>query len=433
MKVFFLVDTPLAGDISSSVSRQLLTAAEQCEFIAFVTDPRHLQQRSQHTVNRHIGAGITVTGKEDYPGCGALGILRAIGPDIYVTIDDIDPLESDFLMAAQHLEIPTLLVQPGIWGEQPFTWRNLKLVLNLFTRASAVFGDYRRIWTTQREMGRDPFRRSVFIFRHLAKRFYRARSIGHGGCTRIAVSGDFARDLLIRQGISPDNVIVTGQPRFDSAVSQNGEKDTLIRQLESTRGKKIVLYLPDHAAGHKLKSYSSHLEAVTTVVTSCRQLPEALLVVKPHHGQSSESYKSIVEGLGYSALIYNGSNLHDLIRASDVVITGISTSGLETLALDKPLIIMSLRAGSGYFPRGFEYIPYVSSGVALGVHHPEELPAAIRSALHDSDTREKLRSNTSQFLYHHVYHLDGKASERVANLILDMAGRQPQTSGTNLG
>lgn len=428
MKAFFLIDTPLAGEIAYSVAVQLSQESKRCQIIAFLMKPDDFHEKFQPTLDKLTQASnITVASEKDYFKCGRVKILRTIKPDIYITIDDTDPLEADFLIAAKHLNLPTLRIQPGITGEFPFTWRNLKVVANLFTRFSRILNEYSRIWETLGETGRNFWQRGYSIFSHLVMRF-RRKYVSQ--CDKVAVSGDFTRELFIKQGTPPGKIVVTGLPRLDSLVSENSRKDEFTLQLELLkRDRKIVLYLPDFAAEHKMVSYKAELDTTCQVINSCQEFPEVLLVIKPHPGETPEFYSSIVSNLKSDALVYKGVNLHDLIRTSDVVITGISGTGLETLALRRPLININLHTRGGYFPHKWEFIPYISSGVAFGVHHLEELSGVIKTALYNNEEREKLIVRSSDFVYQHLYKQDGKASERVADLILEMAnGRSEGTT-----
>jgi len=423
MKAFFLIASPLGGEIAYSVAAQLSQETKRCQIIAFLMKPDDFHEKFQPTLDKLTQASnITVASEKDYPKCGRVRILRTISPDIYITIDDNAPLEFDFLMAAKHLNLPTLRIQPGIMGEFPFTWRNLQIAASLFTRFSRILNKYivySRMWETLGETGQNPLHRSYFIFKHLWMSFRRKYS---NNCDKVAVSGDFTRELFIKLGVPPDEVVVTGLPRLDSLVSESSTKDEFTLQLELLkRDKKIVLYLPDVAAEHKMVSYKAQLDTTYQVINSCQEFPEVLLVIKPHPGEAPEFYSSIVSNLKSDALVYKGVNLHDLIRTSDVVITGISGTGLETLALHRPLIIIHLHTRGGSFPYKWELIPYISSGVAFGVHHLEELSGVIKTALYNNEGREKLIARSSDFVYQHLYKLDGKASERVADLILEMA------------
>lgn len=421
MKVLFLICyATLDSELAYSVSQQLLSRQRGCEVIAFLIRPEDFEHDYHYLLERLNKADISLASAKDYPKSGAVKILQGIKPDVLITTDDVSPLQHKFLIASKFLGIPSLLVQPGITNEIPFTARSyFDLVIYGFSKFRNIFNDYKHIWTTLSQTQHNIFQRIRYIFKDLAARLQRKKTTSiHGICLKIAVSGDFNKELLIRQGISSDKMVVTGLPRLDSIYTQNREKDAFIQRLESQKDRQIVLFLPDASDIHQFISTKTYRQTIYDTINSCRQLPEVQLVIKPHPYEDHEIYGSILEKLDYDALIYKGSNLHDLIRASDVVITGISTTGLETLILNKPLIIVC--AKSEYFPSDWEYIPYISSGVAFGVNNMEDLPRTITTALYNSQERDKLTANRAKFLYNHIYLQDGKASQRVADLILEM-------------
>ena len=420
MKAFFLIDTPLAAEIARLLAQRFSQDHKQCQLVAFIMEPDYFYTNFAGPVDKLAKEdNITVASEKDYPEFGRVKILGAISPDIYICIEDNVTLELDFMIAARHLNLPTLRIQPGILGEFPFTWRNIALVPHLFTNAKRIFNSYKRIWETLGESGQNPLYRSYFILKHLWRTF-RRKTVNN--CNKVAASGDFTKELFIKLGTPPDKIVVTGLPRMDAIVAESTAKDGFIKKLErGKKGKKVVLYLTDIAAEHKMITFKLQQESARRVISSCKQMPEVLLVIKPHPGEDPNYYDAMAKDLNSDALIYRGTSLHDLIRASDAVITGISTTGLETLALGKPLISINLHTRGGYFPHKWEYIPYIRSGVAFGVHQLDELPDAIKGALHDEGEKKKLGARSIRFVYDYLYKLDGKASQRVADLIIKMA------------
>ena len=419
MKAFFLIDTPLAAEIACLLAQQLYQDNKHCQLVAFIMEPGYFYASFAGLVDKLVKEdNINVVSDKDYPKFGRVKMLDAISPDIYICIEDNVTLEFDFLLAAKYHNLPTLRIQPGILGEFPFTWRNISLVTHLFANAKRIFDSYKRIWETLGESGRNPLYRSRFILVHLWTVF-RRKTVNN--CDKVAVSGGLTKEFFIKLGTPADKIVITGLPRMDSINIENTVNDLFIKKLEKDKkGKKVVLYLPDVAAEHKMITFDLQRESIHRVISSCKQMPEVLLVIKPHPGEDPNYYNAVAKDLNSDAMIYKGTNLYDLIRTSDAVITGISTTGLETLALNKPLVSINLHMRGCYFPDTWEFIPYIGRGVAFGVHHLDELPDAIKGALYDEEERSKMMTRSARFVYDYLYKLDGKASQRVANLIIKM-------------
>jgi hypothetical protein len=65
-------------------------------------------------------------------------------------------------------------------------------------------------------------------------------------------------------------------------------------------------------------------------------------------------------------------------------------------------------------------IPFAESGAALGVYREKDLTATIKQGLYDDSLKERLRRDRDKFVYEQTYLKDGKATERIANLIEQM-------------
>ena len=82
--------------------------------------------------------------------------------------------------------------------------------------------------------------------------------------------------------------------------------------------------------------------------------------------------------------------------------------------LNKPIVVLNLSGEP-------DAMPYVEKGIALGVYRKEDLIPAIKDALYNREVREKLARCREKFVYEYAYIQDGRASERVANLIKSIA------------
>jgi len=84
------------------------------------------------------------------------------------------------------------------------------------------------------------------------------------------------------------------------------------------------------------------------------------------------------------------------------------------MALDKPVITINLEEGS-------EFYPYAESGAAIGVFNSEDLLHAIDGVLGNRNLRRKLAERRRKFISEHLYRIDGCSSERIVNLIAEIA------------
>jgi UDP-N-acetylglucosamine 2-epimerase len=94
----------------------------------------------------------------------------------------------------------------------------------------------------------------------------------------------------------------------------------------------------------------------------------------------------------------------------DLMITRGSTTGMEAVALNKPVIVLDLTHKS-------DVIGYVKEGVALGVYKAEDLKPTIEKLLRDDS---EIAKNRERYIEKYLYKVDGKATERVVNVIEEM-------------
>ena len=103
------------------------------------------------------------------------------------------------------------------------------------------------------------------------------------------------------------------------------------------------------------------------------------------------------------------ANIDDLILDADVLMTISSTVGINAAALDVPMILLN-----------FNKIPSPYIPISLEVRELEEVIPAIKDALYNKEVMQRLADARKKFVYGHAYKINGKASERVANIIVQM-------------
>lgn len=215
--------------------------------------------------------------------------------------------------------------------------------------------------------------------------------------------------------------IVTGQPKFDLWLSKfsNINKSDIFKKYCLDRTQKIILFMSvPYNEPTKLVDASfnknEYVELLGNICKSFNQLPNYSFIIKPHPNESSVILEEIMkQQLNNNIFLFNKeADPFELICISDLLITSHSTSGLEAVILDKPVITVNLTGRP-------DLVDYVNKGVAIGVYEEDTLCNAINNALYDEDIRSKLSDNRK--IYIKDYLLDGKSSERIADVIENMA------------
>jgi surface carbohydrate biosynthesis protein len=176
---------------------------------------------------------------------------------------------------------------------------------------------------------------------------------------------------------------------------------------------------------HGLWTEKQRDEFTLSIVETVKEMSEIQLIVKLHPLENVDVYKKIfTKMLNEITICQNEVNLYELINASDVVMSVASTASLEAMILDKPIITLNLNGGPNY-------IPYVEDGTSIGVYNKEDLVPAIKDALYNEGIRKKLEKERSKYVYEYAYIQDGKASERIVDLIFQIIGKSKKTTISN--
>ncbi|HOI12520.1 MAG TPA: UDP-N-acetylglucosamine 2-epimerase [Methanoculleus sp.] len=225
-----------------------------------------------------------------------------------------------------------------------------------------------------------------------------------------AVYGQYHKDLLTQAGGYPENAVdVTGQPRYDRmiALAPQSVRSELIERWHLDPSKKIVLWTTQC---HSISDSENEMN-FQAVFESISSIGNVQLIIKQHPGEPERYDTMIREHLKrYSIdahIVAKDADTLGLLTVCDLVLLLNSTTGLEAVALQKPLIVVNL----GDQP---DIVNYVQEGVACGVYKPEDLKPTIEQLLRDDSC---LARNREEFIRKYLYRIDGKAAKRVVALI----------------
>lgn len=235
--------------------------------------------------------------------------------------------------------------------------------------------------------------------------------------TKTAVYGVFEKEMLItHSNYSDDEVVVTGAHRYDSYVKLNSiysKKDFCEKFGLETKNKIILWTTQCHVLSND--ENDKNFNAVFLVIS---QLNDTVLIVKQHPGEPKK-YRDLIDKIKQSyqipIIILPGHyDMTELLYVCDLLITKHSMTGLEAIALNKPVIVLNL----GKFP---EVGDYVKEGVASAIYNKEDLKPTIEQLLVDDSDLAKNRIN---YVRKHLYTIDGKAGERIVNIIEKLIGKE---------
>jgi len=231
--------------------------------------------------------------------------------------------------------------------------------------------------------------------------------------TKMAVSGSFNKDVFIKNGAKEKQLEITGMPIHDSIYNILSESVNidLLKELGLDPQNRNILLLthPDTRFG----SEQIRKKILRCMFQSIKKLSKVNLIIKPHPNETdglaqSEADNSLLKNV---AVTDNLDYLYDLIHLCDVAVTTFnSTSSIETVLFDKPVLIIN-------FTGNFNTIECAREGVAIEIEETEKVYESLDALLHNQDLLSSLHNNRKYFIEKYAYKLDGKSTSRVSDLV----------------
>jgi CDP-glycerol glycerophosphotransferase (TagB/SpsB family) len=224
------------------------------------------------------------------------------------------------------------------------------------------------------------------------------------------VSGLQSKSVKERYLKDTKEILITGQPRFDSLANADKLYDAskIRAKFGLASDRKILLWATD--SGLPLEETR---KSISNVYRAASSVENVQLVVKLHPAESQVLLYE--QDHQCTPIIVKGNQpIGELLYVCNAIITKSSTSAIEAAILKRPVIVLNLSGKP-------DPVPYVEGGIAIGVHKAEELGSVIKKVLYDREVQEKLARGQEKFVYEHAYLQDGKASKRVSDLIIHSA------------
>jgi hypothetical protein len=184
----------------------------------------------------------------------------------------------------------------------------------------------------------------------------------------IAVHGEAARDALVAHGhFPPSSICITGSPSIEAARRRQNERSSSRAEfgLQDDAFAVVFFGMPNEL----FPVDDDHLRAA---LACSRRIPKLKLLLRPHPTDPSTParYATAAAAAGVDAPVVTRSGALDVILAADAVISYNSTTALDAMALDRPVIHVNMSGAPDLFP-------FVEAGGALPARSEDELSAAL--------------------------------------------------------
>lgn len=174
-------------------------------------------------------------------------------------------------------------------------------------------------------------------------------SIGHGaidntlyrhGCSSLFfLWGEEDRRRLISWGVDSSRLVVSGSPKHEEVT----KSVSIVKMLEGTWNTKVLI--ATSGPGHKV-SKNHHSLVVNCVTNIAKKFPDTLFVAKLHRKDRPDFYHDFVSLSNTQLVEYDSSdrngNIMDWLSASDMLVTGGSTTAIDAMYVDIPVATLDL-------------------------------------------------------------------------------------------
>lgn len=227
---------------------------------------------------------------------------------------------------------------------------------------------------------------------------------------RFAVFGPAAASVLREAGVDASRIAEVGAPRFDALVARHPVPPS---HPPSTRR---IVFASQWLTGRM--SPDVKRRTIQAVLAAAGAVAPAELVVRLHPIERDDLVAQTLAGgtpPGVVARIEREGDLYDTLDGAWLMATGWSNTVFEAALSNVPAL--AINATGGEPPTSF-----AQEQLALGATD-ERSAAAAASSLRDPDAWLSALAQARAALSHHLGPLDGRATQRLADLVVELVGR----------
>lgn len=236
---------------------------------------------------------------------------------------------------------------------------------------------------------------------------------GYHCVDRLIVYGNDAKRELIQQGVLGERLAVCGAPYLDDQPHQSGQPHPVVHAHLGLAAERPYVLVATSGPGHSI-SHDHHRCVIENLMRLSAQTP-ALFVAKLHRKDSEFYYKEVRQLVPESRLVVTPDlpnlTIFDWLQGCDLVLTGASSTAVEAMLMDVPVISMD-------FANEIKQVNFIDAGATWHVRTEEDLGEAVRTLLYDPVRRAALAQKAGEFLKNQFYALDGRSAQRSAEILL---------------
>ncbi len=367
--------------------------------VAFANYGRTKQDREKVNDYAHkLGVRCGLLQKRNW--VSILDMICAESPDIMVLArEEATPVEKIIAQIGKATGVPTLLVPHGIlMPNEVEKWGVEGRLFRLRHIARLVRQGYRKLKKDKTSLF---YVLKAGVYR-VGNDFRDKKTLSrYDNFTKIAAFGEAMKVILIRYDVPPENIVITGNTKFDEIYRAEQGTDT-----------RVILLITNYLVEFGTWTERQREKYILDVSGVANELARYLWVKIHPVSERMKEYEDIRHKNfpSFRFAICQEQPLVKMIANCDIAITTMSAGGLEVMASGKPLVIYNPYNDVTQYPE--------TSGVYT-TRNKDELLSVVKDII-DNGVSEERKKMASEFVYQQAYLQDGKASERIANLIEEM-------------
>ena len=235
--------------------------------------------------------------------------------------------------------------------------------------------------------------------------------------TYMALWGEFDSKYYLNLGMDMKNLIITGNPRFQSFYNQQIKSLDEVKDMFSDRVYNFKKHKKTIILATSPFDKASLEQLIKVVINTLGDLNLiGNLIIKLHPSENGIFHKQLIDKLNVNPLIIRDYNILELINSCDILISCQSSIILEAMIIGKPIILAE------FVNLGFMYIePYAFTTKNIlkvaedQTNLKEILTNLIENNIEFSNYSKWLKEKSKGFSF---YDVDDPPINKIVNLIL---------------
>ena len=225
-----------------------------------------------------------------------------------------------------------------------------------------------------------------------------------------AVFGEQTKQKVIAAGAPSEYVHVTGPVVFDQAHKYKNQVQKDSNLILVVTGP----YVEDNNLSKKI-----YFERMNEIIQKIGRIPNHKIIIKLHPREKHlAEYEKIVKTHHLQNVTFFDNRtprekFYETIAQCRSFVSFGSTASIEAMIIGKPIVTIN--------PTDDPKIVSLMEDATINVTYQEDIPAAVKRSFQDE---EHFRKKREKYLQDHCGMVDGKASERIVELVMKLAGEK---------